>query len=366
MLEKDKQLYSAKAPGTIEKMAQEILRNIPKEHKILKIVFFIKADGPSNYLSTRASLAASLQEAFPTETPLLSYVAQETADGLLRAEVITLADSNATIERHSNHIILSREGTRELMTGGIIPHNLEESTYAQSLDIFEQIKTILDASKFAINDIYRQWNYIEGITIESDGSQNYQEFNDARSLFYAGAEWSNGYPAATGIGSSAGGVMVDLYALSSPHTVNRPIDNPLQIAAHNYSKQVLADNRQTEKNEKSTPKFERARLTAQTIHISGTAAIRGEASSPDNDILAQTEATMQIMNHLVSPENIPTPCNATEYDFLRIYVKHKSHIPLVQEYMQAHYPAPLKHYLVSDICRPELLIEIEGTAHIQP
>jgi hypothetical protein len=32
--------------------------------------------------------------------------------------------------------------------------------------------------------------------------------------------------------------------------------------------------------------------------------------------------------------------------------------------MNTHYPAVPKHYLVSDICRPELLIEIEGIAHI--
>ena len=44
--------------------------------------------------------------------------------------------------------------------------------------------------------------------------------------------------------------------------------------------------------------------------------------------------------------------------------KRKEDIPQVQQYMEQHYPTPLNHYLVSDICRPELLIEIEGTAHI--
>ena len=39
-------------------------------------------------------------------------------------------------------------------------------------------------------------------------------------------------------------------------------------------------------------------------------------------------------------------------------------IPAVKEYMNEHYASVPKHYLVSDICRPELLIEIEGVAHI--
>ena len=42
---------------------------------------------------------------------------------------------------------------------------------------------------------------------------------------------------------------------------------------------------------------------------------------------------------------------------LRIYAA-------AREYMSAHYPATGKHYLVADICRPELLVEIEGLAHI--
>lgn len=362
MLAKNKHLYKATEAGTIEKMAQEILYKISTEKRILKIVFFAGAEGNEEYLKNRSILIDSTCKHFPTDTPLVSYVAQHTASGHLTAEVITL-EQEATIIRRTNYIILESNGTRELMTSGIIPDSINGSTFTQSTEIFGCIAKILGESRFSANDIYRQWNYIEGITVENDGSQNYQEFNDARSIFYSAAEWDNGYPAATGIGSSAGGVMVDLYAVQGKE-INSPIDNPLQIAAHSYSQKVLAQNTQATLPEKTTPKFERARITGTTIHISGTAAIRGEASSESNDILAQTEATMQIMNHLVAKENIPALCNDTEYDFLRIYVKHRDDIPQVQQYMEQHYPTPLKHYLVSDICRPELLIEIEGTAHI--
>ena len=364
MLTKKKILYSATQRDTIENMALEIMRNIPKENNILKIVFFVGATNSENYIYNKETLQSCVNKEFSTNTPLVSYVAQETATGLLTAEVIILEQENVEIERHSNYILLTSNDTRELMTGGIIPDNLHDTIFAQARNIFDKIKEILDRNRFATSDIYRQWNYIEGITIESDGSQNYQEFNDARSIFYSDTDWSNGYPAATGIGACAGGVMVDFYAAQSNSATNKPIDNPLQIAAHNYSQQVLGQNKQAELPEKTTPKFERARLTQNTIHISGTAAIRGEKSSDSNNIIAQTQATMQIMDHLISVNNTPTECTATEYDFLRIYVKQRSDIPQVQKYMQQHYPTPLKHYLVSDICRPELLIEIEGTAHI--
>ena len=70
------------------------------------------------------------------------------------------------------------------------------------------------------------------------------------------------------------------------------------------------------------------------------------------------------MNNLISKENIPVENNGATYDLLRIYVKYEEAIPAVKEYMNANYPTVPKHYLVSDICRPELLIEIEGIAHI--
>lgn len=119
-----------------------------------------------------------------------------------------------------------------------------------------------------------------------------------------------------------------------------------------------------ELQERTTPKFERARLLGNTIYISGTAAIKGEESSAENDTVYQAGLTMEIMNNLISKENIPAPNNGAQYDLLRIYVKHEEAIPAVKEYMNEHYAAVPKHYLVSDICRPELLIEIEGVAHI--
>ena len=73
---------------------------------------------------------------------------------------------------------------------------------------------------------------------------------------------------------------------------------------------------------------------------------------------------MNIMDRLVSKENIPTENCGSSYDLLRIYVKRKEDIEAVKEYMETHYPTAMKHYLVADVCRPELLVEIEGIAHV--
>jgi hypothetical protein len=73
---------------------------------------------------------------------------------------------------------------------------------------------------------------------------------------------------------------------------------------------------------------------------------------------------MEIMDRLVSRENIPVVNEGSSYDILRVYVKRASDIAAVKAFMEEHYPAIDKYYLVADICRPELLVEIEGIAHI--
>ena len=158
--------------------------------------------------------------------------------------------------------------------------------------------------------------------------------------------------------------MVELCAIKGYSGPNKPIDNPLQIAAHNYSQNVLDGKIVKALQERTTPKFERARLLGNDIFISGTAAIKGEHSNLSNAAVEQATETMEIMDRLVWEGNIPVPNNGSTYKLLRVYVKREQDIDPVANYMEQHYPAVPKHYLVADICRPELLIEIEGTAHI--
>ena len=363
MFSKAQTIVFSKTAGTIEDMCLSVLTQIEYTKTILKIAFFGKVQNNGEYLQNITILRNVVQGYYPADAPLISYIAQETATQRLVAEVTFLTDSSATVERHRNFTLLKNGECAELITGGIIPDDMSESTYGQAGSIFKGIEKMLQSNGFKPSDIYRQWNYIQGITMLNDGSQNYQEFNDARSIFYNKCQWDNGYPAATGIGTDAGGVVVEVNAIKS-HDKNLPIDNPLQIAAHNYSQNVLDGKVIEELKERTTPKFERARLLGNTIFISGTAAIKGEQSIAAKNAVEQTAETMEIMDKLVSKKNIPTENNGACYDLLRVYVKRKEDIGAVKDYMDTHYSAAQKHYLVADVCRPELLVEIEGIAHI--
>lgn len=363
MFSKAQTIVLSETTGTIEDMCLSVLSQIENRNAILKIAFFGKAQDNREYLQNIATLRNVIQEYYNSNAPLISYIAQESYTQKLIAEVTFLTNSCATIERHRNFTLIKHGDHAELITGGIIPDDMSESTYEQSKSIFKGIEKMLQSNGFKPSDIYRQWNYIQGITMLNNGSQNYQEFNDARSIFYNKCQWENGYPAATGIGTDAGGVVVEVNAIKS-NDKNLPIDNPLQIAAHNYSQNVLDGKVIEELKERTTPKFERARLLGNSIFISGTAAIKGEQSIATKNAVEQTAETMEIMDKLVSKENIPTENNGACYDLLRVYVKHKEDIGAVKDYMDSHYPAVQKHYLVADVCRPELLVEIEGVAHI--
>ena len=363
MVNKTQRIYTSTIEGAFEEMLRSALSQVDATALIKLAIFNLPANN-SEYKKNLETIENITKDVSGELPPLTSYIAQKTLHSGVTVEATYIADSNATIEHHRNYKLIINNGCTELITGGIVPRVEGGSTFEQSKDIFDGIAKMLSGNGFKPSDIYRQWNYIPGITVLNDGSQNYQEFNDARSIFYSCDNWENGYPAATGIGTSAGGVVVEICAIKGEPCANLPIDNPLQIAAHNYSQKVLDGKVIENLNERTTPKFERARLLGNTVLISGTAAIKGECSNYSTDAVEQAAETMEIMDRLTSKENIPVENNGSQYDLLRVYVKRENDIPAVCEYMQSHYPAAKKHYLVADVCRPELLIEIEGVAHI--
>lgn len=288
---------------------------------------------------------------------------------MLNAEVVSIPlKDNIKIFYGNNYIVLDNGICRELISGGILPPDISAPHSAQSNAVFGQIEEIFRLENFPLNSIIRQWNYIENISLINGGHQNYQVFNDSRSHFYGKADWTKGYPAATGIGTQSGGVMVEVIAISGKGLINNALDNPLQIAAHKYSQGVLLGAVDPCTQQRTTPKFERGRVIGtsgrQTIYISGTAAIRGETSLIADDVTEQTRITMENIDHLIAPVNSPESGISSEYKLLRIYVKNPSQMEEVRTYMKANYPDIKKIYICADICREELLLEIEGIAEL--
>ncbi len=347
---------------------QEILLQIAQsEHTPIRVLFFAGVTSNEEYEQSRKRIAEQCSKIFGARAPMVALVAQSPLEGGVLAEV-TYVDSPCKITYHSDYILLD---DCQLYSAGLYS-GLNESIEAQSDAIFTRLGQILSAEGFLINDIVRQWNYIEDITRISAQAQHYQQFNDSRSRFYASADWTNGYPAATGIGARCGGVVVVVDAVKHSAQLSRAIDNPLQQAAHNYSQQVLIKGQNPQ--HKTTPKFERARWVGEglasapsMIYVSGTAAIRGEESVRE-DAVGQGVVTLENIAHLISPDNqqrhgVPS-VKEYEYELLRIYIKPNLRWKPIKSWLQDNCSCQNIISIEADICREELLLEIEAVAKI--
>ena len=261
---------------------------------------------------------------------------------------------------------------------------LISSQYSEKLDTFKQnaletfnlLDTSLAESNFNYNEIVRQWNYIENITmfdsVSDKNLQNYQTFNDLRSLFYGKSDFLNGYPSATGIGIENGGCTIEIIALKEKkgndiHTVT----NSHQVDAHNYSTTVLIGNAIDEINKISTPKFERGKSILFRedgfLFISGTASIIGEETVFPDNVEKQTLTTFQNIDHLISVNNL-NQCKIGAISIpkltnFRVYLKNESDYPIVKSLCDKHFGILGGIYVKADICRNNLLVEIEANYH---
>lgn len=366
MIQKNYSIYTTRH-NQFELMCQSLLTQIVGSYQVIKIVFFGSPNNNEEYLSQLQVLSQYTRAYFSQNPPVISYISQKPFVGGLNAEVLCLeSNENIAISYGDNCLVLENGPCRELISGGFIAPDIDAPFIDQSNAIFERIEKILVQENFSINSIVRQWNYIEGITMFEGDRQHYQDFNDSRSHFYAKTDWKTGYPAATGIGTQYGGVLVEIIAFSGEATIDQALDNPLQVSAHKYSQQVLLGAKDMVLEQRTTPKFERGRVLGlsgkHTIFISGTAAIRGEHSLVSDKVTEQTHMTMANIDYLISGENYPRESASREYELLRIYVKEYEQMKEVSKYMDTHYPEVKKIYLHADICREELLVEIEGYA----
>lgn len=341
-------------------MVDALLMQLPQDERLFRLVFFGTPEDNRQYAEHCAMLRDKVYRYCGDQEPALSYVSQPPLNAGLLLEVHSYkADQGEHITyRHYcgfSYVVLENDDGRFLFGGGIQGDVVNTGILLQSQEVFRMVEGLLQKENFPVNSIIRQWNYIEQITGLDGADQHYQIFNNARSEFYRQADWSNGYPAATGIGVNLGGILVDLDAavFIRPECYATPIDNKLQVAAHAYSDDVLV----AAHKKKTTPKFERAKSMTfdghRLIYISGTAAIRGEDSLIGVGLEHQLHITM---------ENVRQLTGDTRLRVLRVYLKEESFYEEAAQLLKEYKLDIPISYLWADVCRDELLIEIEGIA----
>jgi enamine deaminase RidA (YjgF/YER057c/UK114 family) len=255
----------------------------------------------------------------------------------------------------------------------------QKSSSTRSRAALDAAGRILAREGLSVGYITRQWNYLQDIlaigSSRGGSRQNYQEFNERRREFYTSAAFPSGYPAATGIGIRDGGVVIEFRA-AAPRRGLRivPLSSPLQKNAHRYSGEVLVGGFGPGGRPKAAPLFERAKFVGDSasgvVFISGTAAIRGQHTVARGDAAAQAGITIENIRRLISPGNLRRHgINALgrtgPLAYLRAYVRRERDLPAVRSACRAAFGGIPAHFVLADICRDDLLVEMEGVLAVQ-
>ncbi len=197
----------------------------------------------------------------------------------------------------------------------------------------------------------RLWNYFDAINEGADDAERYKQFCVGRA---AGLRLpaGTGHPAATAIGRRDGDPRLLVYFLAArrPGTA---LENPRQLAAYRYPRQYGP----------AAPRFSRAVLTSgPTLFISGTSSIVGHASQHGGNLLAQVRETLLNIQSLERRAAALAPGLSVQRGagtLLKVYLREPAQLPALESLLAETAPGARCLVLEADICRRELLVEID-------
>jgi enamine deaminase RidA (YjgF/YER057c/UK114 family) len=206
--------------------------------------------------------------------------------------------------------------------------------------------------------LIRIWNYVPDINREADGDERYRHFNSARQTAFrnSGRTTIGSVPAASAVGSPAGSP-ISIYFLASRQPPLM-IENPRQTSAYHYPPKFGVH----------SPVFSRACVLSEAagtnLFVSGTASIVGHETIHQGNVVAQTRETIANINALLDEANRAVGAARYSLDALRfkVYVRQPRDLAAIETALTTalHRSASIM-YLQADVCREDLLVEIEAT-----
>ena len=205
--------------------------------------------------------------------------------------------------------------------------------------------------------LVRVWNYLPNINDTVDGVERYRKFNEARQRSFQIFQRSTrgNVPAACTLGSEAAGALV-VYFIAGRAPVTA-IDNPRQVPAYDYPSDYGA----------CSPTFSRAALTTRddepTVvrirhrkHPRAPQRARRQRGRADAGIVRNLEALIDHANRAVGERAFD--CRDLQY---KAYLRRPEDLAVVAHELEyALAPRRPVVWLRADICRAELLVEIEA------
>jgi len=195
------------------------------------------------------------------------------------------------------------------------------------------------------------WNTVSRINEPNlDGLDTYQDFCRGRAeAFDLSPVRLSSMPAATGVGGHGDGVVV--YLLARRTSAHVAVENSRQIPAYRYPRRYGP----------RSPSFARAALDDGRLYLSGTASILGHETVHHDDVVAQCRTTFANLTTLVRSQG----AELSALKMIKVYVRHESDLAVVQAQCTKVFSADAQiAYLLVDLCRSDLLVEIEAVAEV--
>ena len=205
--------------------------------------------------------------------------------------------------------------------------------------------------------LIRIWNSVPRINHITQNSERYRQFCVGRHLSFINNNYKDmNFPAASAVGNLYDKLSVYIFSAKTDSFQIKHFENPNQLSAYQYPK----------KYSPKSPSFARATLVTakqeQILFISGTSSILGHETLYQGDFGMQLKLSIENVNNLI--EAIKKQVNHNkdvELKMLRVYLRHVKDLDMAKTIIGEFFQKSLQaQYLLADLCRTDLSIEIEG------
>lgn len=236
------------------------------------------------------------------------------------------------------------DGARHCLLGGIGPGQRSSSRSEQTWETIENMQETLDQAGFSFAEVARTWFYLDDIL------SWYGEFNRVRTQLYSRIRFHTGsLPASTGIGgrNPDGSALVAGAWAVRPLIASvqvREIASPLQCPATGYGSSF-------------SRAVEISSARRSCLLVSGTASVAPEGETAHvGDITAQVSLSMNVVQGILQSRGI----SFADVTRATAYFSNAAQAPVLAAWLARHGLHSLPVVCTrSDVCRPDLLFEIE-------
>lgn len=284
--------------------------------------------------------------------PLLGATSAAIHETWLSDQPVVSGRSEGIVWRRANGLLY---GVIELDEADFADSDKGSPLQAASEEAYNRIFRLLDAEQ--VPNLWRVWNYLSAINLETDGLERYRQFNIGRqdAFLECHRDATGNVPAACAIGLAGSPLSIAFMAGTTPAV---PLENPRQISAYNYPADYGP----------RSPTFSRGALVypqgQEILFISGTASIVGHETIFPGDVAGQCGESMANIAAVVAEAN--RHCRTGSYALsdlsYRIYVRQAADFRVIRETLAPLVGQAEIVYMQADICRHDLLLEIEAMA----